>query len=255
MGMFDWLRPAPACPCSPPAKAWVEEGLSWLCREFPENIFTGKPLVLPTGEFFPEPYNGTDADVEILLRRVCGYMQVDRSRVVLDFSTGGDKVLLVNEEGHYIAGFGGLYEDAGGDAAIQLDVSQLEDPIFVVGTLAHELAHARLMGEQRVSGDEFDNELLTDLTTVALGMGIFLASSPRNWRSQFFKWEGTDFNRPEYMSPPMFGYALGHLAWFENAPRPLWAKHLPYEARHSLKESIRYLFETRDSLFMQEPGS
>lgn len=252
MSIFDWLRPAPACPCSPPAKAWIEERLSWLCREFPENIFTGKLLVLPTDEFFPEPYDGTDDDVEVLLRRVCGYMEVDRSRVVLDFSTGQDKVLLVNEEGHDLPGFAGLYEDAGGYAAIQLDVSELEDPIRVVGTLAHELAHARLMGEQRVSGDEFDNELLTDLTTVALGMGIFLASAPRNWRSGYSKWEGTDFNRPEYMTPPMFGYALGHLAWFENDYRPDWIRHLPYEARHSVKESIRYLFETRDSLFFTE---
>ena len=252
MGIFDWLRPAPECPCSPPAKAWVEEGLSWLCREFPENIFTGKRLILPTEEFFPEPYSGTDEDVEVLLRRVCDYMQVDRSRVVLDYSTGGDKVLLVNEEGHHIAGAGGWYEDAGGYAAIQLDVSELEDPIRVVGTLAHELAHARLMGEQRVTGEEFDNELLTDLATLVLGLGIFLVSSPRNWRSQFFKWEGTDFNRPEYMTSPMFGFALAHLAWFENEPRPLWAKHMPYETRHSLNASIRYLLETGDSLFTLE---
>ncbi|MBC7854762.1 MAG: hypothetical protein IAF94_15125 [Pirellulaceae bacterium] len=249
MGIFDWLRSAPECPCSPPAKAWVEEGLSWLCREFPENIFTGKRLILPTGEFFPEPYHGTDEDVEILLRRVCDYMQVDRSRVVLDLMTGGDKTLLVNEEGHYIASVGGTYEDAGDYAAIHLDVSALEDPIQVVGTLAHELAHHRLMGEQRVTGDEFDNELLTDLTTVALGLGLFLASSPRNWRSQYFKWEGTDFNRPEYMSPLMFGYALAHLAWFENESRPRWAKHIPYEARHSLNASLRYLSATGDSSF------
>jgi len=249
MGIFDWLRSPPTCPCSPPAKAWVEDRLDWLCQEFPENIFAGKRLVLPSAEFFPEAYNGTEDDVEVLLRRVCDYMEVDRSRVVLDLMTGGDKTLLVNEEGHHIAGVGGTYEDAGGYAAIHLDVSELDDPIRVVGTLAHELAHHRLMGEQRVSGEEFDNELLTDLTTVVLGLGLFLARSPRNWRSQYFKWEATDFNRTEYMSPPMFGHALAHLAWFENDRRPHWIRHLPYEARHSLKESIRYLFETGDSTF------
>jgi hypothetical protein len=252
MGIFDWLRSPPTCPCSPPAKAWVEERLEWLCQEFPVNIFTGKLLVLPTAEFFPDVYNGTKDDVENMLWRVCRYMQVDRSRVVLDFMTGGDKSLFVNEEGHHIAGAGGTYEDAGGYAAIHLDVSKLEDPIRVVGTLPHELAHHRLMGEGRVSGREFDNELLTDLTTVVLGLGLFLASSPRNWRSQYFKWKGTDFNRPEYMSPPMFGLALAHLAWLENNRRPRWIKHLPYEARHSVKESIRYLFETGDSTFTRQ---
>ncbi|MFN0020953.1 MAG: hypothetical protein ACKVP0_22055 [Pirellulaceae bacterium] len=252
MGIFDWLRSPPTCPCSPPAKAWVEERLGWLCQEFPKNIFTGKRLVLPTHEFFPEAYNGTKEDVEVLLRRVCKHMQVERSRIVLEFTTGGDKVLLVNDEGHVIPGFAGLYQEGEGYTLVHLDVSEMAEPLYVVGTLAHELAHARLMGEHRVTGDEFDNELLTDLTTVALGMGIFLASAPRNWRSGYSKWAGTDFNRPEYMTPPMFGYAFAHLAWMDNDRNPNWINHLPYEARHDVNESIRYLFETGDSTFTRQ---
>ncbi|MEO0359296.1 MAG: proton-conducting transporter membrane subunit, partial [Pseudomonadota bacterium] len=31
------------------------------------------------------------------------------------------------------------------------------------------------------TGDEFDNELLTDLTVVFHGLGIFLGNGPRNW--------------------------------------------------------------------------
>lgn len=250
MGIFDWLRSPPTCPCSPPAKAWVEKRLEWLCQEFPDNVYTGKRLVLPTREFFPEIYNGKRQDVEILLERVCDYMEVDRSRIVLEFTRGGDELRLINDEGHDIpAGFAGQYQEGEGYTLIHLDVSEIGDPVQIAGTLSHELAHARLIGERRITGEEFDNELLTDLTTVALGLGIFLASSPRNWRSGYSKWEGTDFNRPEYMTPPMFGYAFAHLAWMENDRRPDWIGHLPYEARHSVKESIRYLFETHDSSF------
>ena len=82
----------------------------------------------------------------------------------------------------------------------------------LVGTMAHELAHVRLLGESRIMREEFDNELLTDLTTVAFGLGVFLANTPRNWDSHLEKWPDSDLNRPEYMSPPMFGYALAHLA-------------------------------------------
>jgi hypothetical protein len=50
--------------------------------------------------------------------------------------------------------------------------------------------------------EEYDNELLTDLTVVVFGLGIFLANMPRNWDSQYKKWPGTDLNMPEYMTPP-----------------------------------------------------
>jgi hypothetical protein len=38
--------------------------------------------------------------------------------------------------------------------------------------------------------DAYDNELLTDLTVVVFGLGIFLANLPR-WASQNKKWPGT----------------------------------------------------------------
>ena len=79
--------------------------------------------------------------------------------------------------------------------------------------------------------EEYDNELLTDLTVVFFGLGIFLANTPRNWDSQYKKWPSTNLNKPEYMTPPMFGYALAHLAWFRGEEKPIWAKHLHWKLR------------------------
>jgi hypothetical protein len=52
--MFDWLS-KPYCPVDPSAKDWIERHLKWLSQQFPSNIFTDRPLVTPTEEFFPEP--------------------------------------------------------------------------------------------------------------------------------------------------------------------------------------------------------
>ena len=49
--MFGWFRPT--CPVDVATKRWIEERLNWLAREFPTNVFTEKPLILPTAEFFP----------------------------------------------------------------------------------------------------------------------------------------------------------------------------------------------------------
>jgi hypothetical protein len=119
----------------------------------------------------------------------------------------------------------------------------------VVGTMAHELAHVRLVGEGRIMREEFDNELLTDLTTVAFGLGVFLANTPRNWDSDLKKWPDSDLNRPEYMSPPMFGYALAHLAWHRGEEWPDWAGYLNWSVRGEFKQALRFLQKTGDSWF------
>jgi hypothetical protein len=125
----------------------------------------------------------------------------------------------------------------------------LHNPMELVGTIAHELAHVRLLGESRIPRDIYDNELLTDLTVMHFGLGIFLANVPRNWDSQYTKWPKTQLLKPEYMTPPMFGWALAHLAAFREEDQPAWARHLNRAARANLKQGLRYLQATGDTWY------
>jgi hypothetical protein len=245
--MFGWFRPT--CPCDPAAKAWVENRLQWLNEKFDDHAFNGRRMVLPTSEFFPDRYDWSKRAVRNLLDRVCGYMDVVPDLVALKFVADKEKIWLVNEGGHYLPHAAGTYEEGERKFIIRIDESGLGDPMGLVGTIAHELAHVRLLGEGRVLGEDYDNELLTDLTVVFFGLGIFLANSPRNWDSQYKKWPNTDLNKPEYMTPPMFGYALAHLAWFRGEQKPTWAKHLHWNARPDFKQGLRYLLATQDSSF------
>lgn len=248
--MFDWLFPS-TCPCSPPAKAWIEYRLQWLCDEFDDHAFNGRPIVLPTAEFFPDRYRGTYDCIRTLLDRVCDLMDVDPGLV--DFEIINDQVRapwMVNEAGKYLPNAaGGTYQYIDGRHWIQLDLVETADLVGMVGTLSHELAHARLLGEGRLSGEEDDHELLTDLTTILFGFGTFRASSPRAWDSTLSKWPDTDFNKPEYMSQPLIGYALAHLAWFRGEEKPAWAKHLHMNARPDFYQALRFLRKTGDSDF------
>ncbi len=74
--------------------------------------------------------------------------------------------------------FSGLRRKAQQDYYSYRNDGYLESSMLV-GTMAHELAHLKLMGERRVTGDEYDNELLTDLTAVFHGFGIFLGNLPK----------------------------------------------------------------------------
>ena len=117
----------------------------------------------------------------------------------------------------------------------------------LVGTLAHELAHQRLLGEDRIMSEVFDNELLTDLTVVFKGLGIFLANVPRSWDGDHSTWPGTALRKPEYMTGPMFGYALALLAWVRGEDRPDWQKHLRFGVRGEFRQALRFLQKTGDA--------
>jgi hypothetical protein len=246
--VLDWLF-RPTCPCDSAAKAWVEERLEWLAEEFDDSAFTGRRIVLPTPEFFPDRYDGSEKAVRKLLDRVCEYMDVVPDQVTLQFVAEFGKIWLVNDAGQYLGGAAGTYEEGDQEFIIRIDKSGLDNLIGLVGTIAHELAHVRLLGENRIMREVFDNEILTDLTVVHFGLGIFLANVPRTWDSDYSRWPDTDLRKPEYMTPPMFGWALAHLAWFRGEESPAWARHLSSGARTNLKQGIRYLLATGDSSY------
>lgn len=249
--MFGWFRPR--CPVDLMAKAWIEGRLHWLSDQFGRETFTCRPTLLPTAEFFPDPVDGSEASVRRLLNRICEYMEVDHRTVLLELFTNKNDLWLVNEGGQYLpSGAAGLYEEHYGYTVIHIATSELRNISGLIGTIAHELAHLKLLGENRIGGYEFDNELLTDLTAVFYGFGIFLGNSPRSWDSQYSKWPGSELRCPEYMTLPMFAYALAHQAWCRHEQNPSWIRHLSAELRPNFRQGLRYLQETGNSTFLPD---
>ena len=251
--MFDWLF-KPKCPCDPAAKVWLEYRLRWLAREFPQSAFSGGPIITPTLRFFPETFDGSDGAVRRLMDRVCDYMDVNPRSIELRFEENANRLQLVNESGEALPDAAGTFQGGHRQHRITLKRSEFSNANDLIGTMAHELAHVRLLGEGRLDGSVFDNELLTDLTTVHFGLGLFLANSPRDWMSGYTHWPESRLRKPEYMNRPMYGWALALLAHFRDEPKPAWAQHLSRYARLELDQGIRYLTKTRDSSYLPREG-
>lgn len=249
--MSSWFKPY--CPCDPAAKVWIEKRLRWVTRRFPSNIFSNRPLVLPTTDFFPEQHEPSKEAAKALLLRICRFMDVPQNRVILKFHHEANKIWYVNDKGDYLPHAAGTYSLSFLRHIITLDMDELHEAAHLVATMVHELAHARLLGEGKLRGHGYDDELLTDLTAFCLGFALFMANSVPLWVSLFSKWPGTRFNKPEYMTAPMYGYALAHLAWHQDTPKPSWKKYLGSHVVYDFKDATRYLFETGDSSFA--PGS
>ncbi len=224
------------------ARDWIAHKLGWLEQEFGAERLREAPIVEPTPQFFPDPYDGTPAAAERLFHRVCGYMAVDPAIVELEVFDESNRPWFVNDRGDYLPGAAGTFEGSGERFLIRMERSELHRPMDCVGTFAHELAHLRLLGEGRSDPDAFDNELLTDLTALFFGFGTFLISSPRHWHSQLSCWPGTDVRRPEYMTLPMFAWALALVARKRGEPDPpSWLRHLGRDARAEYRAAMRFL--------------
>jgi hypothetical protein len=242
--MFGWF--APTCPVDPCAKAWIERRFAWLIEQFGLKQWAHTPMIVPHPHYFPDAYDQTRAAAQVLLGRVCNYMKVTPTRVSLEFYSEANRPPFVDANGYMTGGAAGLYQQ-GRKHRIMIENDQLLEPMHLVGTMSHELSHARLLGEGRVSNDEYDHELLTDLNVVFHGLGIFLANAPRHWDGNFTRWPGTELKKPEYMTLPMLAYALGLWSWLRDEPKPFWLKHLRIPARSECKEALRYLFKTQDT--------
>jgi hypothetical protein len=247
--MLGWFRPS--CPCDPAAKLWVEDRLRWLSGQFGLHVLLERPVVLPTAEFFPDPWDGSARAVGRMFRRVCQYMGADSETLevrLFDNRPAGPPGALGT-----LGGFAaGTWEQGDGPwrpGVVRLERGSLDRPADLIGIMAHEIAHQRLLGEGRAEREAFDNELLTDLTAVYFGFGVFLANNPRKSTGELGRWPGTTLHRPEYLSEPMFGYALAHVAWHRDEDRPAWARHLRLAPRAVFKQGLRYLHKTGDSIF------
>jgi len=223
--------------------------MRWLIDEFGDEPLRHANVILPTPEFFPDEFSEDESDVRSLLDRVCGYMCVDPERVKLEFFTDESHQLECSLPTYEYShdGAAGTYRKRRGKFIIAIESSQTNDPMNLVATIAHELGHVRLLGEDRVDPDE-DHEPLTDLLTVFLGMGVFTgnaAFSFTQWTNAFS--QGWQAQRRGYLTEEMFGYALALFARVRGEGKPAWSKYLEGNVGAYFKGAHRFLQTTGDT--------
>src|SRR5687767_1742367 len=105
---MPWFRPR--CPIDPTTRAWINRRWKWLMDDFGSDFMIDAPTVLPTAEFFPDPYDASDRAVRRLVHRVCGYMHVSPDLFDIDFFSERNRPPFVDAAGRAIGGVAGLYE-------------------------------------------------------------------------------------------------------------------------------------------------
>src|SRR5579884_1168396 len=65
-------------------RLWVDDGFARLSKALGRGRMLKAKVILPTSDFFPDPYDGSDDAIEDFFFRICDYMGVEYDRVELE---------------------------------------------------------------------------------------------------------------------------------------------------------------------------
>ncbi|HEY5721217.1 MAG TPA: hypothetical protein VIT45_02750 [Allosphingosinicella sp.] len=159
----------------------------WLDTEF--GSVAGRPLVLPTSDFFPAPSGGTPRITALFdnVRNAAGMADWPcelRSGRESRPAQVGFALLLKHEGAEAPCGtFEVEAPDGVRKVVITYNPSLADDTDAMIATFGHELGHYLMSKAKSDPPGGWDlHELHTDLAGVWLGFGIFLANSAKNFR-------------------------------------------------------------------------
>lgn len=234
-------------------KKWVEQSLLFLAELFEPVYFKTLGTITPEKEYFDRHFNGTDEDAEYILGRLIEMMHIDAWEIQLmfysnqpeDFSEGMGLTPRAGLKGSWSSTTGKYVDKGLGHKEIWIELDLLNDPGALIATMAHELAHYKLLGEYRM--EECD-EPLTDLTAVAFGFGIFMGNS----YFKFSQWSGSRYqgwkmSRAGYIPEQVIAYAMAWLAHYRNEDIS-WNHYLNKTMQKYFDRSYKYIDQNKDSV-------
>lgn len=257
--MLGLLKRSRSAPVADLERRFIEEALLWFAEQF-SWAPVAAPVVIPTTDFFPSEWSGTDGEVEDLLTRLCAMMRLDSGRVQLTvFEEDEDPATYLTQayESQH-SGPAGLFFDEEHEGRFIIAVAEwaLDEPGSLVATLAHELAHVHLLGDKRLSSENESHERMTDLLTVFFGLGVFTANAAFQFSQwQDSGWQGWSTRRLGYLDESELGYSLAAYAWARNESDAQWSTHLVDGVRSYFRKALRYLEAGGDTSVQRGVGT
>jgi Tfp pilus assembly protein PilF len=217
--------------------------MGWLLGQFGRERLQQADIVVPTRQFFPEHYDGSEVAARALFNRTCVFMGTDPASVELVFHQPTHRPGLARSVVRSRLDWAGQFQFGEGKNLVRVDVTILPQPESLLATFAHELAHHLLLGSGRICAHDPDHELVTDLSTAFFGMGIFNANDSLVNHYRLNR-RGDEIGALGYLTPTMWGYALALCAWLRNEEKPAWTGWLRPAIRRIFRSSLTYLVRT-----------
>lgn len=226
------------CPVDEATRVWLENAFLALLDIFGKENTQNRTVLIPERIHFPIRYDGSEQAAFETLRITASQMEVPIESIKLDFY---DEHLRQTTEGTP----GGLYWGKGENDKFEISLARkkLDEPENMIATLAHEIAHIKLLGENRM---EENDEPITDLTTIFFGLGIFNANAAFQTfgDAKYYGW-----SQSGYLTQMEWGYALALFAYVREEHYPDWVNYLCKNVKADFIQSQRFISNNESKIF------
>jgi hypothetical protein len=225
---------------------WVTSAYEWFGETFKIDL-EKQEIYLPTPEFLGFEYSGCEEDAIKVVDLIAEKLNVGEVTINVYFFEEfqpmefTDEGVYSNYEGEADIVDGSYEEVIDGIYEVGIERTLLKNPMKLIATVAHEVAHIKLLGEKRL--DEND-EHLTDLSASLFGFIVFLANSSIN---KMDTWSGNTHSGwnigggSGYIHPKVYPFLIAYWAIKKNEKNPAWFSFLDKEILKDVKKSIKYL--------------
>jgi hypothetical protein len=241
------------CPIPEEKRVWLENALIWLINQFGLNKLLDKKTLLPEKEYFPINFDGLQHIANEILPILCEQMEIKINDIQINFYKEGG-IESKNDFGQSIFTqqyqnknySAGLYfgKNEEGKFLIGLEESLLDKPSKLIATMAHELSHVKIMGENRLQNPD---EKLIDLVTVFFGIGIFNANSAAIFYKNLNAW---GYSKQGYLSQQEWGYSLALYSYIRHEVKPPWIMHLTPNIKSDFLKSKKFIEVNTDKVLV-----
>lgn len=166
----------------------AEPQLRWILKSTADLLELGAEpvngLVLPTGEFFPDRFDGSPKSVAALMARVQAHAGLGDLKVDLTLVTPeGESQKVSCSSG--ACGSGGKIDTRldrvarrdDGSYDVTLSTGELKNPVILTSTLVRAVSYMFMLEADGFAGvPSAEREPLTDLAAVLLGFGVLMAN-------------------------------------------------------------------------------
>ncbi|MCR9248914.1 MAG: hypothetical protein NXI20_00765 [bacterium] len=226
---------------------WLISVFDWFEDKFKLKI-EDMEMYPPTTNFIGFKYQGTTDDVINMVELVREKMMVRKSSRIevyfydefqrMEFT---DEAIISNyEEGTQLSN-GQYSKDLLGIYQIGIERSLIKNPILLIATIAHEIAHIKLLGERKIKEND---EPLTDVITSLFGFGIFTANSSISKMTTYSGNTHSGWNMSGgsgYLHYKIHAFMLALWLFKKGQDDADWLQYLERDILSGVKKSLKYL--------------
>lgn len=233
------------------SRKYFENNLLCLHQDFPEPSIDKRKVFTPTIEDFPISWNGSEDNAHAAIKIIAENMQIRYDELDINFYDNGIKEINMGMSSIFIESdpenpeAAGLYHgmNDNNQFAVSFDKALLNNPDNLIATIAHELAHVKLLGHRKL---DFNDENLTDMTTVFYGFGIFNANTSFQFQQSSDRWS---YSTTGYLKQEEWAYVLALFAFIRYEENPNWAKFLNKTIKKDFEKSLKYMHRNENEIF------